>query len=62
MKTKQERIEGNQGRLEAKIEANSKKFEVLWENMWTRQEEIKTKIGALVSWIDAYQARMDSHH
>jgi hypothetical protein len=29
-------------RLDTKIEANNEKFEVLRENIWTSQEEVKT--------------------
>jgi hypothetical protein len=36
--------------------------QIIMVDLWISQEEMKTRIGALVSRIDAYQARMDSHH
>jgi hypothetical protein len=36
----------NQEKMEAKIEAKSKKFEVLQETMWTSQEEMKAKLDS----------------
>jgi hypothetical protein len=50
MKTNQEGQEG-------KIEANNEKFEVLQENMWTSQE-MKSRIGALISWMDSHREEM----
>jgi hypothetical protein len=38
--------------MKAKTEANNDKSEVLWENMWTSQVEMKTWTDALISWMD----------
>jgi hypothetical protein len=54
MKDIKEKIKYNQDGLEAKIEANNEKFEVLQENMWTSQEGMKTRIGPIVSWMGAW--------
>jgi hypothetical protein len=56
MKADQEEVLGkmetNQEGMEAKIEVNSEKFDVLRENMCSSQEEKETQIGALVSRVD----------
>jgi hypothetical protein len=54
MKTNREKTGANREGMKAKIEAISYKFEVLRENVWTNQGEIKTRTDALVSRIDAH--------
>jgi hypothetical protein len=58
----QERMKANHGRIKSKAVATSMKFEVLRENVWAIQEKIQTRVCALISRIDACQARIDSHH
>jgi hypothetical protein len=47
--------------MKATIEANNNKSEILRENMWTSQVEMKTWIDALISQMDI-QLSQDRGH
>jgi hypothetical protein len=46
--------------MKTEIQANSEKFEVLRGNTWSSYEEMKSRVGALVSRVDVHQASSET--
>jgi hypothetical protein len=60
IRTNQARTDTNLKEVKpGQVEANNEKVEVLGENMWTSQKEMKSKIRALVSQMAIHEARTE---